>query len=125
MSLTQRTKTDRTNNPPEVAALTDDLVAQVWQSVRSNGGVAIHWNMARKNPRDETRPYRTMTVESLFQAPAFLAELALALSKVESLRDLRPELEGLARQLDAVDALRFNGGAHESGPTTTAKILAV
>ncbi len=108
----------RSDNPPEMKALTENLVAQVWHSVRRDGSFALHWNVVRKNPDDATRPFRTLRVESLFEAPLFLAKLALALSKVEGLaKDVRSELEVFSRHLTAVVELRESNGADDDTRT--------
>jgi hypothetical protein len=115
----KRRKVSRQSQPSRRVAYTRNLQAAIWLRENEAGERSIYWAMDRINPEDETRPFRSLRVQDLFQVPEFVSRLASAIADTEVERDLRRRLAELSLAMaQAQELLRTHENGESHGDTS-------
>jgi hypothetical protein len=108
-------KKKKSARPSRRIAFTESLQAAIWVRENEAGERSLHWAIDRINPDDETRPFRSLRIQDLFQVPEFVGRLASAISETEVPRDLRRRLAELSLAMAQANELMRtseNGESH-------------
>ena len=111
MSILNEKQNRPRRGPSETMELTETLAAAIWSAEDEKGQVRYHWDMSRLSD-DKSRTYKTKTVESLLEVPAFAARLSEAFANSSGVpAELR---EKLALQAEALaECVQLVNGGRE------------